>query len=34
MCGFAVYTGSDKRTRLDIAGEFQKLKYRGKKKKI
>ncbi|MBS3776821.1 MAG: hypothetical protein KGY70_16605, partial [Bacteroidales bacterium] len=29
MCGFAVYTGSDKRTRLDIASEFQKLKYRG-----
>ena len=29
MCGFAVYTGSEKRTRLDIASEFQKLKYRG-----
>ena len=29
MCGFAVYTGSDKRTRLAIASEFQKLKYRG-----
>ena len=29
MCGFTVYTGSDKRTRLDVVREFQKLKYRG-----
>jgi asparagine synthase (glutamine-hydrolysing) len=29
MCGFAVYTGSDKMTRLAIASEFQKLQYRG-----
>lgn len=29
MCGFAVYTGSDKMTRLNAASEFQKIKYRG-----
>jgi asparagine synthase (glutamine-hydrolysing) len=29
MCGFAVYTGSDKMTRLKAASEFQKIKYRG-----
>ncbi|MBE0652455.1 MAG: asparagine synthase B [Bacteroidales bacterium] len=29
MCGFAVYTGSDKKTRVEIPVEFQKLKYRG-----
>ncbi len=29
MCGFTVYTGSDKRTRLGVASEFQKIKYRG-----
>ncbi len=29
MCGFAVYTGSDKKARVDIPAEFQKLKYRG-----
>ena len=29
MCGFTVYTGSDKKTRIETAGEFQKLKYRG-----
>ncbi|MGC9343345.1 MAG: asparagine synthase B, partial [Bacteroidales bacterium] len=29
MCGFAVYTGSDKKVRVDIPAEFQKLKYRG-----
>lgn len=29
MCGFTVYTGSDMRTRLEVASEFQKLKYRG-----
>jgi hypothetical protein len=29
MCGFAVYTGSDKKTRVEIPAEFQKLKYRG-----
>ncbi|MFW5644468.1 MAG: asparagine synthase B [Bacteroidota bacterium] len=29
MCGFSVYTGSDKKIRVDIPAEFQKLKYRG-----
>lgn len=29
MCGFTVFTGSDKKTRLDVACEFQKVKYRG-----
>lgn len=29
MCGFSVYTGSDKKVRVDIPAEFQKLKYRG-----
>ena len=29
MCGFAVYTGSDKMTRLKAVSEFQKIKYRG-----
>lgn len=29
MCGFTVYTGSDKMTRLGVASEFQKIKYRG-----
>jgi asparagine synthase (glutamine-hydrolysing) len=29
MCGFAVYTGSEKKLRVDIPAEFQKLKYRG-----
>ena len=29
MCGFAVYTGSDKMTRLKTVSEFQKIKYRG-----
>ena len=29
MCGFAVYTGSDKKKRIEIPAEFQKLKYRG-----
>ncbi|MCF8379243.1 MAG: asparagine synthase B [Bacteroidales bacterium] len=29
MCGFTVYTGSDRKTRLEIASEFQKIKYRG-----
>ncbi|MGM0473251.1 MAG: asparagine synthase B [Bacteroidota bacterium] len=29
MCGFAVYTGSDKMMRLSVASEFQKVKYRG-----
>jgi len=29
MCGFAVYTGSDKMLRLKIVSEFQKIKYRG-----
>lgn len=29
MCGFSVYTGSDKNTRLRAAGEFQSIKYRG-----
>ncbi len=29
MCGFSVYTGSDKMMRLKVASEFQKIKYRG-----
>ncbi|MEX0986725.1 MAG: asparagine synthase B [Bacteroidales bacterium] len=29
MCGFAVYTGSDRMTRLKAVSEFQKIKYRG-----
>ena len=29
MCGFAVYTGGDKMTRLKAVSEFQKIKYRG-----
>jgi len=29
MCGFSVYTGSDKMLRLKAVSEFQKLKYRG-----
>jgi len=29
MCGFAVYTGSDKMMRLKAVSEFQKIKYRG-----
>jgi len=29
MCGFAVYTGSDKKVRVDVPAEFEKLKYRG-----
>ena len=29
MCGFTVYTGSDMRTRLGVASEFHKIKYRG-----
>jgi len=29
MCGFTVYTGGDRKTRLEIASEFQKIKYRG-----
>ncbi len=29
MCGFTVYTGSDKFLRLSIASEFDKIKYRG-----
>ncbi len=29
MCGFTVYTGSDKKERLSIAHEFKKIKYRG-----
>jgi asparagine synthase (glutamine-hydrolysing) len=29
MCGFAVYTGSDKMARLRAVSEFQKIKYRG-----
>jgi len=29
MCGFAIYTGSDSKIRLQVASEFQKLKYRG-----
>jgi asparagine synthase (glutamine-hydrolysing) len=29
MCGFTVYTGSNKKTRLAVAHEFKKLQYRG-----
>ncbi len=29
MCGFSVYTGGDKKLRLDFAYEFKKIKYRG-----
>jgi len=29
MCGFSVYTGSDKMLRLRTVSEFQKIKYRG-----
>jgi asparagine synthase (glutamine-hydrolysing) len=29
MCGFSVYTGSEKKVRVDVPAEFQKLKYRG-----
>ena len=29
MCGFTVYTGSDKMLRLNIAHDFHKVKYRG-----
>ncbi|ASB49690.1 asparagine synthase B [Alkalitalea saponilacus] len=29
MCGFAVYTGGDKKLKLDIAHEFEKIQYRG-----
>jgi asparagine synthase (glutamine-hydrolysing) len=29
MCGFAVYTGSDKMLKLDIAYNFEKIRYRG-----
>jgi asparagine synthase (glutamine-hydrolysing) len=29
MCGFAVYTGSDKEQKLQVAFEFGKVKYRG-----
>jgi asparagine synthase (glutamine-hydrolysing) len=29
MCGFSVYTGSDKMLRLKVVSEFQKIKYRG-----
>ena len=29
MCGFSVYTGSDKMLRLSVVSEFQKIKYRG-----
>ncbi len=29
MCGFSVYTGRDKKVRVDAPKEFQKLKYRG-----
>jgi len=29
MCGFTIYTGSDKKLRIQTAGEFQKVKYRG-----
>jgi asparagine synthase (glutamine-hydrolysing) len=29
MCGFSVYTGSDKMIRLRTVSEFQKIKYRG-----
>ncbi len=29
MCGFSVYTGSDKMLRLRVVSEFQKIKYRG-----
>ncbi len=29
MCGFTIYTGSNKESRLHVAADFQKLKYRG-----
>ncbi|MCK4699897.1 MAG: hypothetical protein KAT38_06170, partial [Bacteroidales bacterium] len=29
MCGFTVYTGSDKMLRLHVANDFHKVKYRG-----
>jgi len=29
MCGFSVYTGSDKKLKLSVASEFKKIKYRG-----
>jgi len=29
MCGFAVYTGGDKKLKLSVAHEFKKIKYRG-----
>ncbi len=29
MCGFTVYTGGDKKTRLNVANDFSKIKYRG-----
>ena len=29
MCGFTVYSGKDKRVRLQVAGEFKRIKYRG-----
>ncbi len=29
MCGFAVYTGSDKMLKLEMAHEFRKIQYRG-----
>lgn len=29
MCGFSVYTGGDKKLRLGVVSEFQKIKYRG-----
>ena len=29
MCGFTVYSGSDKKVRLKVAGDFNRVKYRG-----
>ena len=29
MCGFAVYTGGDKKLKLDMAHDFKKIQYRG-----
>jgi asparagine synthase (glutamine-hydrolysing) len=29
MCGFTIYSGSDRKIRLQVAGEFKKVQYRG-----
>lgn len=29
MCGFTVYTGADKKVRLNVASDFKKIQYRG-----